>query len=165
MRPERHGCVFAPDATGRVELPRWVDHARTFLGAELAMVQRLTHPDGVLPAAATLGFTLRRVGDEGAPTRVRVHTRPIDEAAGVREAGERAARAIGGAGMDALVRKATRAWMVEATPDGGGDARAPLVMAAVLAGVLLAPIVPPEGDAIFATKGARQRLDALGWPT
>ena len=165
MNPEHHWCLLAPDAAGRVELPRWVDHARMFLGAELAMVQRLTDPDGALPAVATLGFTLRHVGDEAAPTRVRVHTCPIDEAPAVRGAGERAARAVGGAGMGAGVRGATRVGRGAKEPDGGGDARAPLVMAAVLAGVLLAPIVPPEGDVIFGLKGARLRPDALGWAT
>jgi hypothetical protein len=35
----------------------------------------------------------------------------------------------------------------------------------VLASLFLAPIVPPEGDAIFGVKGARERLLARGLRT
>jgi hypothetical protein len=73
-----------------------------------------------------------------------------------------AARAIGGAGFDALVLRARRVWQVWEWVPEGGDARAPLVVAAVLASLFLAPIVPPGGGAIFGVKGARERLASLG---
>jgi len=37
-----------------------------------------------------------------------------------------------------------------------------ILVAAVLASLFLAPIVPPGGGAIFGVKGARERLVALG---
>jgi hypothetical protein len=166
MNPETHWCLFAADPVGRVELARWTHQAATLIRAELVLEQRLTDPDGRLPPAAALGFTLRRMDDPTAePARVLVHTAPLDELPAVRAAGVRAAEAIGGAGMDALVARATRAWLVAPTPAGGGDARAPLAMAALIAGVLLAPVVPPGGGTIFGLKGARARLEAMGWRT
>lgn len=165
MRPEEHWCLFAAPPVGRVELSSWIARAHSLIRAELTLIQRLGDPDGNLPAVASLGFTLRPMGDPAEPTVVQVHTLPMDELPSVREAADRAVEAIGGAGMDALVARATRVWMVERRPMAGGDPRAPLAMAALLAGVLLAPVVPPEGGAIFGLKGARARLEALGWRT
>ncbi len=165
MIPENHWCLFAAAPVGRIDLARWTQQALSLVRAEITLEQRLTDPDGLLPAVASLGFTLRPIGDTATPTRVRVQTYPLSEMPAVRAAGERAAAAIGGAGMDALVARATRAWLIAATPGGAGDARAPLALAAVMAGVLLAPIVPPEGGVIFGLKGARARLEALGWRT
>ena len=163
MKPEDHWCLLAAPPVGRVELPRWIAQAHTLVRAELTLLQRLGDPDGVLPAVASLGFTLRPVGDAAEPTVVQVHTLPLAELPAVKAAADRAVEAIGGAGMDALVARATRAWLVVKSPLPGGDPRAPLAMAALLAGVLLAPVVPPEGGVIFGLKGARVRLDALGW--
>ncbi|MDO9017349.1 MAG: hypothetical protein Q8S73_27275 [Deltaproteobacteria bacterium] len=165
MKPEDHWCLLAAAPVGRVELPRWIAQARSLIHAELTLLQRLGDPDGALPAVASLGFTLRPIGDAAEPTVVQVHTLPLTEAPAVKAAAERAAEAIGGAGMDALVARATRAWLVAKAPSPGGDARAPLAMAALLAGLLLAPVVPPEGGVIFGLKGARLRLEALGWRT
>ena len=165
MKPEDHWCLLAAPPVGRVDLPLWIAQARSLLRAELTLIQRLGDPGGVLPSVASLGFTLRPLGDAVEPAVVQVHTLPLAELPAVKEAADRAVDAIGGAGMDALVARATRAWMVEKRPAMGGDPRAPLAMAALLAGVLLAPVVPPEGGAIFGLKGARTRLDALGWRT
>jgi hypothetical protein len=71
-------------------------------------------------------------------------------------------RAIGGAGMDALVAKAKRVWQVGRAVEGAGDARAPLVLAAALATVMLAPVVPPDEVTIFGVRGARMRLETMG---
>ena len=165
MNPADYWCLLAAAPVGRVELPRWIAQAHTLVHAELALLQRLGDPEGVLPAVASLGFTLRPLGDPAEPAVVQVHTLPLAEAPAVKAAAERAAEAIGGAGMDALVARATRAWLVARTPASGGDPRAPLAMAALLAGVLLAPVVPPEGGVIFGLRGARLRLESLGWRT
>src|SRR5207245_152176 len=71
--------------------------------------------------------------------------------------------AIGGAGFELLVPRTRTVWQVDARPVAGMDTRAPIVIAALLASVLLAPVVPPEGGAIFGVKGARLRLEAMGW--
>ncbi len=86
---------------------------------------------------------------------VEIVTVPIDEAPLVRAAADEAVRAIGGAGMDLLVAKARRVWQVRERAD---DPTLALLVAAVLASVLLAPIVPTGGGAIFGVRGARERL-------
>ena len=83
----------------------------------------------------------------------------------MRASGEAGARAIGGAGFDVLVGRTRRVWQIATSRVSGDDARAPLVVAAVAASILLAPIVPPEGGAIVGVKGARVRLSAAGWRT
>jgi hypothetical protein len=65
------------------------------------------------------------------------------------------------AGMDALVAKAQRIWQISNEVTSGDDCHAPLTVAAILASVFLAPIVPPEGSTIFGVKGARERLERL----
>jgi hypothetical protein len=96
---------------------------------------------------------------------VLVVTVPVERAPSVRAAANRGAAAIGGAGMDVLVARARRLWQVRAAVPEGGDARAPLAVAAVLASVHGAPIVPPDEVTIFGVKGARLRLEARGWRT
>jgi len=94
---------------------------------------------------------------------VLVVTVPIERASNVRAAALAGAAAIGGAGFDALVARARRVWQVRREPEEGSDARAPLLLSAVLASVFLGPIVPPGGGTIFGVKGARERLEKEGW--
>lgn len=164
--PGEAWSLFASDPVARVDAPRWDAQAGTFFDASLALVQRITDPAGVLPSHAGFELDLRPVNPAygGAATRVAVRTLPLAEAPALRAAALRGVEALGGAGMDALVAKATRLWQVRALPVGGGDPRAPLVVAALLASVLLAPIVPPGEATIFGVRGARLRLMDQGWP-
>ncbi len=154
--------LLSPEADARVDAPRWVHQAATFFRATLAVVQDKRYPAGTLPIADRLEIDL---GEKGAttPTRVMVVTLPIDRAPEALAAGYAAARAIGGAGFDAILPRTRRLWQVRERLDAPGDARAPLAVAAVLASLLLSPIVPPEGGAIFGVKGARERLSARGF--
>ena len=154
-------CLFSPEPAPRADLPRWRQQAATFFDADLSAVQTLTDP--VLPAVAALELDVRSLRG-GDPTRVRVLTLPLAEAPALLAHAEQAVAAIGGAGFDALLRKAQRLWQVQARPVGGGDPRAPLVVAAVLASVLLAPLVPPGERTAFGVRGARLRLMDAGWP-
>lgn len=155
--------LFAAAPEARVELARWRQQAETFFDARVALVQTLTDPSGALPdeAAIELDVAPRAGGDA---TRVRVVTVPLARAPEALAAGERAVAAIGGAGLDALLAKATRLWQVQARPVGAGDPRAPLVVAALLASVLLAPIVPPGERTAFGVRGARLRMMDADWP-
>lgn len=154
-------CLFSPELAARADLPRWRQQAATFFDADLAAVQTLTDP--VLPPSAALELDVTSLRG-GGPTRVRVVTVALDEAPALLAHAEEAVAAIGGAGFDALLRKARRLWQVQARPVGGGDPRAPLVVAAVLASVLLAPVVPPGERTAFGVRGARLRLMDAGWP-
>lgn len=163
MPPREALCLFAPDRAPRLDLPRWTQQAATFFAARVALVQTLGDPSGALPDAARFELDVAPIAG-GAATRVRVLTVPLDDAPAAREAGRRGVEAIGGAGFDALLARAARLWQVEARPAGEGDPRAPLVVAALIASVLLAPIVPPGEETIFGVRGARRRLVDLGWP-
>jgi hypothetical protein len=151
--PREAWSLLSPSDDARVELPRWMHAARTFLSAELSDLGDDGGEGlrvGVAPAREVSRVTI-----------VRVRTISRAEAPEVFSAADAGVRAIGGAGMDALVAKAKRVWQVARVCEG--DARAPLVMAATLATVMLAPIVPPDEVTIYGVRGARVRLEALGW--
>lgn len=149
--------ILSPDAIFRVEPGRWAQQARTFLDAEVS-VEGATEADIVFSIAP-----LASGSGPKDPTRVAVRTLPIGACPELLAAANRGVDAIGGAGMDVLVARAQRVWQVALVVDGG-DARAPLVAAALLASVLLGPIVPPDEVTIYGVRGARVRLDKLGWP-
>ena len=148
--------LYAREETATLDEPRMIQQAQTFFGVELRFVAR----DPSLADAFDVDVLS---GDATDTTRVRVISVHPDEASAVRAAGEEAVIAIGGAGFDALMPKAKRFWQVATTPLDGRDTRAPLLVAAVMASVMLAPIVPPGGGTVFGVKGARERLAALGW--
>ena len=60
-------------------------------------------------------------------------------------------------GLSDLARRCPYAWLVLAPSD---DDRVALTLAAVLATVLLGPIVTPSGRRIFGVRGARMALEA-----
>ena len=160
---ERAWTLFSPEAEARADTVRWAHHARTFFSLELTVTPTKLYPTGAFPLADLCEVAVGRAG--AAPARVHVVTVPIDRSAGARAAGLAAALAPYGAGFDALVMRAKRLWQIAETPLADGDARAPLVVAAVLAAVLLAPILPPREVAIFGVKTARERLARLGYAT
>ncbi|AUX45651.1 hypothetical protein SOCE26_071460 [Sorangium cellulosum] len=153
--------LLSPEPEARIDEHRWAHQARVFFGAELTLVQKKVYPSGSTPMVDAVEVDVARAG--GAPSRVLVLTVPLDRAPAVRAAAAAGVRAIGGAGFDALLARARRAWQVREPPLAGDDARAPLALAAVLAAVLLAPVVPPGEATIFGVKGARERLERLGW--
>lgn len=163
LRVTEAWSLLSPDPEARVDEQRWAHQAATFFGAELSVVQRKAYPGGALPIADALEVDIAPRG--GAATRVLVVTVPVDRARAVRSAALQGVAAIGGAGMDALVARARRVWQARAEVAAGGDPRAPLALAAVLAAMMQAPIVPPDEVAIFGVKGARTRLEARGWRT
>ena len=153
LRADEAFTIFSPDGAPRVEKARWTHQARTFLEAEVVVVGDV---NGMQAETAMLEL------DVMPSSRVEVRTFPRADAPELIEAAERGVRVIGGAGFDALVARTQRIWQVSIRSTG--DARAPLVVAAMLASVLLGPIVPPDEETIFGVKGARMRLQARGWP-
>ena len=157
--------LLAPEASAAIDGARWRHQARTFFAARIELVHAKKYPDGAIPDLDAAEIYVAHANGNGAPTRVRIVTLPVARALAVRAAGEAGSRAIGGAGFDVLVGRTRRVWQIATSRVSGDDARAPLVVAAVAASILLAPIVPPEGGAIFGVKGARVRLSAAGWRT
>ncbi|XYH94365.1 hypothetical protein ACMHYB_42015 [Sorangium sp. So ce1128] len=161
LPPSEGWSLLSPEPEARIDEHRWAHQARVFFRAELTLAQKKAYPSGATPMVDAVEVDIARAG--GAPTRVLVLTAPLDRAPLVRAAAAAGVRAIGGRGFDALLGRARRAWQVREPQIAGDDARAPLVVTAVLAAVLLAPVVPPGEETIFGVKGARERLDRLGW--
>jgi hypothetical protein len=67
----------------------------------------------------------------------------------------------GGGGLALLARRCPTVWRL--ARDGVQDAAA-LRIAAILASVLLGPVLDPTVPALFGVKTARERLEALGEP-
>jgi hypothetical protein len=152
--------LFSPEPDARVDAARWAHQAETFFRARLHVVQDKRYPAGTLPLADRVEIDLGQ-RDASTLTRVLVVTVPVDRAPAALAAGMAAARAIGGAGFDAILPRTRRIWQVR--EDAASPA--PLAVAAVLASSFLAPIVPPDASAIFGVKGARERLAARGFRT
>lgn len=132
--------MLSPEASSALDPARLAHQARTFFDVELRF------------DAATSEIEL---GPAGAPTgRVRVASTPLDDA--ILERARRGVEAIGGAGFDALVDRARSVLRVSAID---GDVRAPLLVAAIVASIVLGPIVPPDEVTIFGVRGARERLE------
>jgi len=161
---DRAWSLLAAPALPRLDVPRLRQQARTFFEAELAVVQTISDPTGLLPDRASIEIDIAPLREATKTTRVRLITLPLIEAPAVRAAADEGVAAIGGAGFDALVPKATRLWQVDTRLVQGSDERVAIVLAGVLASVLLSPIVPPGGRTIFGVKGARLRLESLRWP-
>lgn len=164
LPPAEAWTLLSPEPDARIDAARWAHQAETFFRASLSVVQEKRYPSGTLPLADVVEVDLRERGAE-TPTRVHVVTVPADRSPEAIAAGTAGARAIGGAGFDALVPRTRRVWQVRERLDALGDPRAPLAVAAVLASIFLAPVVPPEGGTIFGVKGARERLAARGFRT
>lgn len=144
--------VLSPEEIARVDAARWAQQARTFLDAVVTVVGD--------PMSDTFELAVGSPASEA--TCVGLRTLPIGDCPEIVEAAHRGVAAIGGAGMDVLVARARRVWQVSVAVEG--DTRAPLVAAALLASVLLGPIVPPDEVTIYGVRGARMRLEKLGWP-
>jgi hypothetical protein len=152
--------LLAPDPSSRIDIAAWGHKARTFFGAAVELCQPKAYPNGAWPTADAVEVEIRR--KKTTPlTKLLVITVPAEDAPEAIAAGEAGARAIGGAGMDVLVGRAKRVWQVSSDVPEGGDLAAPLALAALLASVLLSPIVPPGGGTIYGVKGARERLEVF----
>lgn len=75
---------------------------------------------------------------------------------------EEAERSQGSTGMALLAQRCPTVWLIETA--GGEEDRAALTLAAILASVLLGPIVPPKGDRVFGVRTARLELEKKSTP-
>lgn len=151
-------ALFLPDEGARLAIEALVPHGAR-LGFDLTMEPTKRFAHGASPRSDAAWITGRAA--DGVEGTVALRLAPVERAPGLVKEGLAAAAAIGGAGMDALVRRARRVLQVERSPREG-DARIALVVACACAGAYLAPILPPERGALFGLKGARERLLALG---
>lgn len=152
--------LFSPDPAARIDIALLAHKARTFFATAFEMDPVKAYPDGKTPETDVVHIDIHPLGKRDVvPTRVLVVTWPLERDPQIRQVGDAAAHAIGGAGMDVLVARAKRIWQISKDVTRGEDKNAPLRVAAIFASVLLGPIVPPEGNTIYGVKGARERLE------
>jgi hypothetical protein len=147
--PELALMVFAQRKDARVELASWRGQAERFFETTVGLtIAKRYESDFPTTDVARLVVAPSRIAGG---TRT-LFSRPADESDWSRaEAAERAS-VMGG--MGALARRCRQVWLVE---QEGADDKTALLIAAILASVLLGPIV--IGEAIFGVRGARERLD------
>jgi hypothetical protein len=167
--------LFSPAASSRLDHAGVTAHVERFFGARLTLSPDKTYPGGAEPVVDAMFCEL-----EGGPVvgpspteRVLVVTFPLARAHALSVAAEEAVRAMGDQGMGAVLARARRVWSVcaptrgeageredaasqaAASPGAQDDA---LVVAAMLASALLAPILPPHEERLLGPKSARERL-------
>jgi hypothetical protein len=160
MQPlDQSYSLLAPEAAGRLDAARLEHQARRFFSCALSLSPAKRYPEDGWPRCDAAVLTLG--ASDGSTGRVALVTLPLELAPEARRAADQAAQRMGGAGMDTLVARAKRLWQLAATPLDG-DERMPLLAAAVLASLLLGPVLPPDGASLFGVRGARERLERAG---
>jgi hypothetical protein len=155
---ERAFRVFAQRDDARLEIHFWQQHARRFFDTEL-------------------GLTVDKEYD-------RIHAMPRIDAARVvvsspknaveatllcaaRPASEddlRLAESIetrhGYTGLSMLAKRCKTLWLIAPAFSSGEDERAALLLSAIVASVVLGPIIPPSHDELYGVKTARIKLES-----
>jgi hypothetical protein len=160
--PSREGplLVFGQRVDARVDIDAWNAHAARFFETRIGLATAGA-PGTVAgveaPATADTSFVVAPEGEAPGVRSARARpTAPADLA--LADAAE--ARA-GGGGLALLARRCGIVWLV--TREGPRDALA-LRLAAILASVLLGPILDADAGEIFGVKTARAKLEALDAP-
>jgi hypothetical protein len=150
--------VFAQRTDARVEFDVWRRHGAQFFEAELEQAvpkhyrfdppssdaARIILSSAALPKAACLCFGRPRTDDD------------------LRAADFADVRA-GSAGMGKLAERCKTVWLVTAAGEEATE-RYTLLLAAILASVVLGPILSPDGSELFGVRTARLKLEESGRP-
>ena len=149
---ERAACwsLFSADAGLRLDQRILSHKARDLLGLELYVEPAKDFSKGGAPLADR--GILRLCGAE-----LGVRLLPIERAGTILAQANEVARAMGGAGMDVLLKRSRKLLQIESAQRD----RATVSAAALLSAAFLAVVLPPEEDALFGIKGARERLADL----
>lgn len=142
--------VFSQSSLTSLEAGRLSQHAKRFFGAEFELRER---PEGGEAGELVMALS----GVKGAAGAV-FHARVRPATAADYEAAERAERAGAAGGMALLARRCAFVWELDLGEKGEVEL---LRLCAILASVLLGPIMPPEGDTLFGVRGARERAERL----
>lgn len=149
--------LLSPDAPSLLNGERIRHQAKRFFQIDLELTSPKHYPGGGWPRFDRAAFTLTRTDTQRV---IEVSTFPLEHAPAVRRVATDTAARVG-AGLDVLVARTRRVWQFP----GAYDDPFPLALAAVLASVFLAPVLPPGGATVFGVKTAREHLAALGWRT
>jgi len=149
--------VFAQRADARVDIGGWSAQAERFFSTRLGLAEDKPYAPG--QAAPLVDGARIVVAPDGEPPGIRsIHGRPreADDLALAEDADERAGP--GGTGLALVARRCQTVWLVTRALDPDPLA---LRLAAILASVLLGPILDVRVPELFGVKTARAKLDAL----
>jgi hypothetical protein len=144
--------VFSQRPDARVDVGEWARHAERFFATRVTEEGAPDHEPGASVARVRLAPLREKPGAPAASGARVCWGRARDEGD---LAGARSADAAG-AGLAELAGRCPHVWLVE-TDERADDDVVALRLAAVLAGVMLGPILSPRG-ALFGPKTARVRL-------
>jgi hypothetical protein len=156
LSPPRSGAyaVFAQRKDARLEADLWRRHASQFFGTEL----RFPVPKKYVfdPPESDVAEVVIAPSTRPPATRL-CYARPRtdDDLAAAEEADIRA----GSNGLGLLARRCSTVWLVSAEKE---DDQAALQIAAIVASVVLGPILSPGGTELFGVRTARLKLESFG---
>jgi hypothetical protein len=145
--------VFAQQRDARMDAAAWDRHARQFFEAEV----KLTRPKAygaTAPMTDGAHVVVAVRGREGGVRSVFLRPRTDADLAFAEEA----ERAAGGGGMALLAKRCEMVALVAVTSE---DDEVALWLAAILASVVLGPILSPSRPEIFGIRTARVKLASL----
>jgi hypothetical protein len=145
--------VFAQQRDAHIDAAAWARHAKQFFDAEL----QLTRPKryGAAPPVTDGAHVV--LTPKGRPAGMRsVFVRPRTDAD--MTFAEEAERAAGGGGMSLLAKRCQAVVLVTRTSNQDEVA---LRIAAIVASVVLGPILAPDAPELFGVRTARAKLEAF----
>jgi hypothetical protein len=143
-------CVFAQRSDAQLEIGQWERHAEQFFRAKVGLTVEKRY--GADPKERDAALVV--VAPEAEPPGVRfVYARPREPED--LQAAEAADIRAGSPGMGLLARRCGYVWLVAA--EGDGD-RLALLLAAIVASVVLGPILSRDQAKLFGVRTARAKL-------
>lgn len=148
--------VFAQRPDARVEIEAWSAHAERFFATRLGLTAEKRYAPGEVPRTDAARFVI--APDAQAPGIREASARPSNESDFARATIVDERVGPGGTGLALLARRCPTVWIVERAVDPDPLA---LRLAAILASILLGPILDTRVPELFGAKTARAKLEAL----
>jgi hypothetical protein len=148
--------VFAQRTDARMELAQWQRHAEQFFDTRLGLSDDKRYPDGFPSVDAAIVIVATKTGQDGARLCFgRARTR--DDLAAAEDADARG----GSAGLGLLAKRCGVVWLVTAFDQ---EDKVALRIAAIIASVVLGPILSPDQQDLFGLRTARRKLEEAEGP-
>jgi hypothetical protein len=146
--------VFAQRPDACLDMHAIKHHAARFFGTKVGLTVEKRYRDDA-PRADAARMVV--ASDDGLMSGTRLcFGRPAD--GGDLAIVEQAERMQSSTGLGLLAQRCPTVWLIET--EGGDEDRVALLLSAILASVLLGPIVRPRGDRVFGVRTARIELEA-----
>jgi hypothetical protein len=152
LQPARSYLVFAQLRDASLDASGWARHAKQFFRAELQLTRPKAYGESP-PKKDAAHLLLTRPPLPNALRSVFLRPRTEEDLAC-------AESAQGGGGLALLAKRCTMVVLV-GLPEGADEDEPTLFVAAVIAGVVLGPILSPDRGSIYGVKTARGMLERM----